>query len=233
MNTRTILNALDRAVNGPVAKGSMPTTINPAVIKSLSERNGNDATRRSKYGPTKAAFKAIYSDPRVKSAISKTAEKELRRIQAEQERVHAEMMKAATTGPAGVAHRHLQTEGAKIVKGEDSGCSTQEAIAQRETKIHACKVALHDLSANVRQLCRPAWEAGLEVCTELINAEFDGERQRFEKFGIPYEGPSEVILTLHECHAHLRARLSTPSVISNTAWEPVANTTNGLIDFES
>lgn len=202
-----ISKALDKALGEPVKPTPEPPTPHQRIRSLVSEPQLNVDGRRQ--SPQRAKYQRHSQVRRVIAASLKIAPAKIDQLRALQQRmdeVYAELVSIAEASANRVEHQRTINRGQKIASGNpaESLSPYVPATFDREGQLTALKSALVNLSREAHPLVKEIQRAAAAEGQKLLDAEIALDCDRYGKYDIPQEEPSEIVRSVAECVLQLQ-----------------------------
>lgn len=206
-----LVKAIDRALtpDAPPAGKSFPH-IRRKMERYQPEGSIGWMTPQARFGVPDVMLITIRGE--VKSAVPDYAArtKKIQSLHARTQEVYADLQKVYIS-PGKQRQTHISDLSKEIQKAarpvaEMDGFSTEELEADMHAKGDAFKKILHDLSLEIYREVQPVLATAVTIISALIESELNLEGERCQKYGIPYEDPSEILLSLRQARSLMLAR---------------------------
>lgn len=192
-------------------------------IYRLPAKHGVPDETRAKIG------ERIGKLPEVREAVPK-----LKKLQVAVESIRETMKRIAEKSPAAYLVEHLEELSGAIAGGRDlvtlDGFTEQEWAGDRQSKLDAGKRLLIKITQEAAELAKPILAAGYQAAQDLLAEETDAEAKRYASFGLPYEQPSQILLSLRDAAAAIKTRLDT-SYVNAASWAFPRHLVFGLVEI--
>lgn len=159
----------------------------------------------AKYGRPPEMLKALRAE--MKNPLPSEVMKRLKELESQSRKFFSDLNKVANKSGKQMFLEHVKDLARQGGGGADlskvDGFSVEEFEAERETMMTAIKELLLRISIEAHTMVLPLLKAGAEAADRLLRRELKAEIDRCKFYGIPFEGPSEILRSLHAIAAAL------------------------------